>query len=103
MKLTTKTLKRIIREEMKKINEYGMHDQSMEATYAAMEEREFFSIVNQIKADNPEISHEEAVAMAQEQIEVDDAESSMGMSHTGYEDSVSRGETMPVRESKKRK
>ena len=102
MKLTTKQLKQIIREEIAKISEYGMYDQSMGAQMAADEEREFFSIVNGIKRDNPGISHEEAVKMAEEQKEVDDAESYMGMSQSGYEGSVSRGETMPVRKSKNR-
>jgi hypothetical protein len=41
--------------------------------------------------------------MAKEQIEADEAESSMGMSQDRYDDSVSHGETMPIRESKKRK
>ena len=95
MTISSDDVRRMIQEELQNILD---EDQSM-LGYGESEERILFSYINQIKADNPGISHEEAVEMAQDQMEADN----MGMEPYEYAASEKRGETMPVRESRRRK
>jgi hypothetical protein len=97
MKLTTEKLKKMIQEEIKAVTE--MYDQSMGATLAGLKDRELYSYINMIKRDYPGISDEEALEMAEEQMEADQ----MGMEPYEYAASEERGESMPVRESRKKR